>query len=459
MSNKKIKVLMVPSDSQGVGHFRNIWPAQALSKHFDGEFDVEINLNPNVENIEYMKQFDIIHFHRHLGPYELMSQIFPRLKAEGIKLVMDIDDYWEPPTTHPLFEAVKKEKISEKIIETIKQSDYVTTTTEVFASYIRKYNENVFVIPNALDMNDSMWKSAVKPNDTDRCRISWIGGSSHMHDLKLLEPSMTKLYSNKELEDKFQMVMCGFDIRGSITEIGQDASGKEIRNTRAIAPHETIWLKFEEIFTNKYSDLRKDEAYVKWLKKIKREDYENEYSKSYVRRWTLPLTQYGKHYDYCDVCLAPIEAIERYKEIINDKKEREIVSELDPRPGTIKTRTHYFNEVKSELKIIEAGMKKKVLIAQDFGIYSKILKNDVNGILVSDNKDGWYKAMRKVIQDPEYREMLANNLHEYVMSKYELKVVTALRADFYKEISKKENEIISIGAPKIFVQPGIYTNE
>ena len=28
-----------------------------------------------------------------------------------------------------------------------------------------------------------------------------------------------------------------------------------------------------------------------------------------------------------------------------------------------------------------------------------------------------------------------------------------------KEISKKENEIISIGAPKIFVQPGIYTNE
>ena len=37
-------------------------------------------------------------------------------------------------------------KISEKIIETIKQSDYVTTTTEVFASYIRKYNENVFVI-------------------------------------------------------------------------------------------------------------------------------------------------------------------------------------------------------------------------------------------------------------------------------------------------------------------------
>ena len=87
MSDKKIKILMVPSDNQGVGHFRNIWPAQALSKHFNEEFDVEINLQPNVENIEYMKQFDIIHFHRHLGPYKLMDTLFPKLKAEGIKLV------------------------------------------------------------------------------------------------------------------------------------------------------------------------------------------------------------------------------------------------------------------------------------------------------------------------------------------------------------------------------------
>jgi len=449
MSDKKIKILMVPSDNQGVGHFRNIWPAQALSKHFNEEFDVEINLQPNVENIEYMKQFDIIHFHRHLGPYKLMDTLFPKLKAEGIKLVMDIDDFWEPPTTHPLYEAVKTEKISDKIIETFRQSDYVTTTTEVFASYIRKYNDNVVVIPNALDMTEGMWRSTVKPNETDRCRISWIGGSSHMHDLKLLEQSMTMLYRNKDLEDKFQIVMCGFDIRGSITEMGPNGE----RNTRSITPQETIWLKFEEIFTNKYSDVQRDEAYMKWLQKIKREEYPDEYKKSYVRRWTLPLTQYGKHYDYCDVCLAPIEEIERYKEIKNQNGQSEIVSQFDPRPGTIKSRTHYFNEVKSELKIIEAGMKKKVLIAQDFGIYSKILKNGENGLLVSDNKDGWYKAMRKVIQDKDYRDMLANNLHEYVKDRYELKNVTAQRADFYKQITK--SEIVSIGASKIFVAPGM----
>jgi glycosyltransferase involved in cell wall biosynthesis len=426
----KIKLLIVPSDTQGVGHFRSIWPAQALTKHFGDEFDVEINGSPNFDNMAYLKQFNIIHFHRHLGPYEQMEKNFAELKAAGIILIMDIDDFWEPPTTHPLYQHVKDDKLTEKIIHTLKLADFVTTTTDIFASHIAKYNPNVLVVPNALNMDDKMWKSEVVKNESGRCRISWIGGSSHLHDLMLLEPSMQRLHSNKELEDKFQIIMCGFDTRGSITEIHPNGE----KNTRSIRPEETIWLKFEEIFTNKYQHVKKDEEYFKWLTKIKREDYPNQALQPYLRRWTLPLTQYGKHYDYCDVCLAPIAEVEKYKEIKNEKGEREIVPEGDPRPGTVQSRTHYFNEVKSELKIIEAGMKKKVLIAQDFGIYKELLKDGETGILVSDNKDGWYKAMRKVITDPEYREMLANNLHEFVKERYELKIVTANRARMYKDI-------------------------
>ena len=88
---------------------------------------------------------------------------------------------------------------------------------------------------------------------------------------------------------------------------------------------------------------------------------------------------------------------------------------------------------------IEAGMKKKCLIAQDFGIYSKLIENGKTGILIKDNKDGWYKAIKKVILDPDYREELANNLHEYVKDKYELKIVTANRAIVYKNILESKN--------------------
>ena len=62
--DKRIKVLMVPSDSHGVGHWRNIWIAQSIEKHYNGDFDIEINLGPNVENMSYLvHNFTIIeHF-------------------------------------------------------------------------------------------------------------------------------------------------------------------------------------------------------------------------------------------------------------------------------------------------------------------------------------------------------------------------------------------------------------
>ncbi len=428
----KIKLLVVPSDSQGVGHYRSIWPAQSIQKHFSDEFEVEINLGPNVENMSYLKGFDIIHFHRHLGPHELMEQTFAELKAAGVTLIMDIDDFWEPPSTHPLYQIVKTEKLSEKIIETMKASDYVTCTTELFAAHIRKHNPNVIIMPNAVDMNHPMWKGELNENKTDKCRISWIGGSSHLNDLKLLENSMSLLHNNKSLEDKFQIIMCGFDTRGSITEISPNGD----RNTRAILPHETVWLKFEDIFTNKHSDTKKDAEYMKWLNKIKREDYPGQFEKNYLRRWTLPLTQYGKHYDYCDVCLAPIDSVDVHT---TDK-------------GQIIKKVNLFNEVKSELKIIEAGMKKKCLIAQDFGVYKQLIKSGENGILVSDNKDGWYKAIRKVVEDKGYREMLANNLHEFVKDKYELKIVTGNRAESYRKIQERKTKSSIVLNPIEFEQ-------
>jgi len=444
--NRKIRVLMVPSDSHGVGHWRNIWPAQSLEKHYGEEFEIEINLGPNVENLAYLKQFDIIHFHRALGPVETQDAVFAELRAAGVVLIMDIDDYWAPATTHPLYEVAKTEKLTEKILSTMKIADYVTCTTDIFASHIKAYNKNVHVIPNAIDASHAMWKSEVQPNPSEKCRISWIGGSSHMHDLSLIDHSMSLLYGNQEVKDKFQFIMCGFDIRGSITEVAQDGS----RNTRAILPHETIWCKFEEIFTNKYSQLKlEDPEYFKWLMKIKREEYAEQYNKSYVRRWTLPLTQFGKHYDYCDVTLAPIQEVDRVKVL----QSGEVVHENDPRPGTIKSVPNNFNLVKSELKIVEAGMKKKCIIAQDFGIYRELIKDGVNGILVKNNKDGWYKAIKKVILDKDYRDTLANNLHEWVKNTYEMEIVSAQRAQFYRDMcqtrkAERDAYIQSISAPQ-----------
>lgn len=409
---------MLPSDSQGVGHFRNIWPAQAIEKYFSDEFEVDVNPIADFSNIEWLKQYDIIHFHRNLGPHENADYIFNELKKANIKLVMDLDDYWEPSVNHPLYEMVKREDLPNKIINNIKRADFVTTTTDIFASYIKKYNPNVYVIENAVNIEDKMWQTTETANPKEYCRIGWIGGSSHLHDLKIMEQSMGMLYNNIELKDKFQIVLCGFDTRGSITEILPNGQHK----VRQIQPHETVWNKFEAIFTKEYNGLNDDQEYVSWLKKIKKGTYPEENTKRFIRRWTLPLTQYAKHYDYCDVCLAPLAEDEMYK---NDK-------------GVISRRKNVFNEVKSELKIIEAGIKKKALVAQNFGIYKDLIEDGKTGILVDRNDKGWYKAMRRLILEPDFRNELAENLHQYVINKYEIKTVTSKRCEIYKEILNKK---------------------
>jgi glycosyltransferase involved in cell wall biosynthesis len=402
----KIKILFQPSDLAGVGHFRSIWPAQEMQRKHKDSFEVKIDLSPNFNDLESLKKYDIIHFHRQFGPIERIDEIFDTLQGAGVTMVMDIDDYWSPPKSHPMYHAAKNERIEEKITKTLIKSDYVTTTTEIFKKEILKYNKNVIIMPNAIDVNHKMWRNTEKIEKGDKLRVSWIGGSSHLEDLKLLENSMGRLNSDDTLKDKYQIILCGFDTRGHITEINQNTGEKK---TRKITPDETVWNRFESIFTTDYKIV--DEDYNKFLKTYKNEEYKGDYSNlNYVRRWTLPLTQYGRHYNYCDVCLAPLVK-------------------------------NTFNKVKSELKIIEAGMTKKVLIAQDFGIYKDLIEHGETGFLVQDarNHKDWYKNIKTLINNPEEVERLSTNLHNFVKERYSLENVTKNRVESYMVLHKEKS--------------------
>lgn len=412
-------MLFCPSDRSGVGHFRSIWPAQHLKRNHSDEVEVHIDASPNVEDINELAKYDIIHFHRMLGPYETTERLFGELKKRGVTLVMDIDDYWMPPPTHHLHPIIVSEKMDKKIENNLRLSDYVTCTTTIFADIISKFNPNVLVIPNALNMEEPMWKSSVVPNTSGKARVSWIGGSSHYYDLIKIKDSMASLISDSTMKDRFQFVMCGFDIRGSITEIDPENN----KRVRTIRKDETIWLDFERIFTNDYK-LIGDADYESWLKRIENKAYPEMDKKNYVRRWTLPLTQYGKHYDYCDICLAPLA--ENYQH----KSEK----------GQISYKENMFNKAKSELKIIESGMKKKALIAQDYGIYKELLEDGVTGILVNDDKKGWHKAIKSLVNNEGLRNELANNLHEFVKDKYNINTVNKQRLQIYKDMMEKKRE-------------------
>ena len=320
----------------------------------------------------------------------------------GIITIADLDDYWLPTKEHPAHALVVKNELHKKIVDNLRAAKYVTTTTEIFAQEIKKINKNVFVLPNSINPNEPQFKQ--ETIKSDKLRFGWLGGSSHLHDLKLLEGTFSKLSSVK---DKYDLYLCGFDTRGTVTEIDK-TTGKQ--NQRPIKPHETVWARYEEIFTNNY-DLIPNQDYKDFLLKYKQEDYSNE--QFYHRVWTLPVTSYAKNYSKFDVSLAPIK-------------------------------NHVFNRMKSQLKVIEAGFYKKAIIASDIGPYTidleHSLKNgnfvDGNALLVRENRNhsDWSKYIKKLIDNPTWAEDLGERLYETVKDKYDLNTVTDTRAQIYKSL-------------------------
>jgi glycosyltransferase involved in cell wall biosynthesis len=400
----KIKVLVVPSDRTGVGKFRSVDPHVFLQNLYGNEFHVDIVYDPSYDDMNFWKDYQIIVYHRSIGQdFEKAHTLIQKLNDLGIITICDIDDYWMPGKEHPIHDIIRVNKINEKIIANLRVSKYVTTTTELFADEIRKINKNVIVFPNAINPNEPQFKEPTI--ESDRLRVGWLGGSSHLHDLQLLN-----LAQKPQYKDKLQFVLCGFDTRGTVTEINQQ-TGEHKR--RDILPHETVWAQYEKIFTQNLTTV--SEEYKKYLLQYTQESYPNELNEAYVRVWTQPVTSYAKNYSKFDVSLAPIK-------------------------------NHMFNRMKSQLKVIEAGFYKKAVIASDVGPYTIDLKHclnhgnfvDGNALLVNENRNhsDWSKYIEKLLKNPNMVKDMGERLYETVKDKYDLNNVTKDRASFYKSVIK-----------------------
>ena len=200
--NKKIKMLVIPSDKSGCGKFRSVDPHVYIAEHYGDEFDVDIAYNmPNGDLEAFLKQYDLIHIHKQL---DKQCKIIDMIKFLGIPVILDIDDHFKLGNDHPMSITAKKERWHEPIINHLKKADYVTTTTPIFADVIKQHNKNVKVFPNAINPEEKQYAVAKNPR-TDKLRVGIICGSSHLKDLELLSGIATQV--NK---DKVQFVLCGF---------------------------------------------------------------------------------------------------------------------------------------------------------------------------------------------------------------------------------------------------------
>lgn len=406
----KIRILAIPSDTHGVGKYRVLDPFKFIGNNFSDDVHVDIVMNLEDDD-KVFNNYDIVYFHSfiHMVSHERNLERIEWLKKQGIKVVMDIDDFWNVDQRHPMYHQIKNNKIAEKKVQFLKAADYITCTTDYFANEIRKRlnTKNVFVFPNAVNDEEEQFKP--NPLQSDRLRFGWLGGSSHLTDLELLKSGIGTIQN--EYKDKTQFVLCGFDLRGTIHEINK-ATGQVTQ--RPIQPHESVWSKYENIFTSNYTVL--DEKQKGFLLTYTQADYPS-LDVPYVRRWTQDISKYALNYNYFDVSLAPLVE-------------------------------SHFNSCKSQLKVIEAGFHKKALIASETMPYTLDLVSAVNegkfndngnALLVSTKKNhkDWAKHMKRLIDNPNMVEDLGNRLYETVKEKYALKNVCKDRVQFFKSITGK----------------------
>lgn len=411
---RKIKVLVVPSDEFGVGLYRSKRPHEKLRELYGDEFDVQIMMNPNWADFKWFEQFDIIHFHKGLFTDQgqvIFHNALRYFKEHNIVTVMDIDDNWDVGQYHPLYLSNKAIKAPEKITTNFKLVDYVTTTTEIYANKIRKWNKNVHIFPNAIDPDEEQYKPIKYPSD--RIRFGFVMGSSHERDMEQIKGLAEKLY-NSDVRDKIQLVLCGYDLRGTITMVDKDGKTTGQRN---IEPKESVWYRYEQNLTKDYTLVSPE--YKEFLQQfIPNSQYPGVRDEFYRREWTKDVNNFATHYRNIDVLLAPLD-------------------------------TNSFNEVKSELKFAEAGFTHTAVICSDFGPYTigshSLFKKggeidpEGNCVLIDPQKahKAWFKAIKKLAEQPELIKLLQDNMYEHVKDDYDINNVTAKRAQWYKEIVKK----------------------
>lgn len=399
----KIKILVLNADMDGVGYVRLLSPYVCLN---DPNIEIDIRLLMDgtlpLHNEVFLSQYKIIIFNKTI-PFaspEYKYNFDNICKKHNIKKVYDLDDYWILSNSHPNYKIWKQQNGQTMVENQLREVDAVTTTTEFLASKIREINPNVIVCPNAVNLKEQQWTYNKKISN--KVRFLWGGGITHEVDLRLLKTSIESL--DKEILNNIQLYLCGYDLR-------MNTPNGMVKDD----PRRSTWNKFENIFTNNKRWI-KNSDYNNWLMKSDdngkenygfNDEFKNEF---YQRRFTKPILLFGTMYNECDVAFAPLK------------------------------NNNMFNQVKSQLKIIEAGAHHCPIICSNYGPYTIDDIEGLNdgkqkGFLVNENEPlKWKEYMQYYVNNPEKIKEHGDNLFEYIKDNYSIDVVNQKRVQLFNNL-------------------------
>ena len=182
MYEKNIKVAIVTQSISAVAYHRLIVPLAKMSKDYG--IEVTCLMNKEDDFLQNLEGVTHVIYNRNISALMKPEETIMILKSKGIKVICDIDDYWILPKYHSMKHYYTKTKMDKCVVANIKLADQIWTTTKALADKIMPYNKNVEVVKNAIDPLEKQF--AYEDLSIDFDTFFYSGGSTHVHDLKLL---------------------------------------------------------------------------------------------------------------------------------------------------------------------------------------------------------------------------------------------------------------------------------
>jgi glycosyltransferase involved in cell wall biosynthesis len=150
--------------------------------------------------------YDAIFFNRFLFEYSHIN-LFDCCERDGVKVIVDLDDYYHLPEYHPN-KASYKQRLP-FIKENLQRADLVTVSTEYLKQKIKEdLGVDAVVLKNAVDFDEPQFK--LNPTPDQRVRFGWCGGSTHERDLMLLKEDIATLHSQSTYRLMYRLVLQGY---------------------------------------------------------------------------------------------------------------------------------------------------------------------------------------------------------------------------------------------------------
>lgn len=153
------------------------------------------------------------------------NPVFRMCRDLGIKIVMDIDDYWDVGYGHVLHKTIREMNLMHSQISQMKAADYLCVTHKYLADLCIKElgisARRIIIAPNGIDPSEPQYNQEFEYNHD---RIFWQGSVTHHYDLRQLAEAINELelkiyiagYSKKDVLKEGEKLIYKWDETGNM---------------------------------------------------------------------------------------------------------------------------------------------------------------------------------------------------------------------------------------------------